>query len=105
MCIRLAGNRDHGPLSGSQLEGNSYDVSRVGSCLGASSPCPAGIRRQPRCHPVSDLKRQALKRMGLGHRSFPGSGAAIRHNLQRRLSSQKVRSTVAAMVEVARVDV
>jgi len=43
--------------------------------------------------------------IGLSHGSFPGSGAAIRHNLQRRLSSQKVRSTVAAMVEVARVDV
>jgi hypothetical protein len=43
--------------------------------------------------------------IGLGHRSFSGTGAAIRHNLQRRLSAQKVRSTVAAMVEKARVDV
>ena len=105
MCIRLAGNCDHGPLSGSQLKGNRYDGSRVGSGLGASSPCPAGVRRQPRCVPHADLKTRTLKGMGLGHQSFPGTGAAIRHNLQRRLSVQKVRSTVAAMVEKARVDV
>jgi len=86
--IGLARSRLHGPLSGSRLTAGKYERNCVSSSLVANIPCAAGVRREPRCLPRSNLKAQIDKGMGLGHRDIPGAGAAIRHSLQRSFSAQ-----------------